>query len=77
MSFDLPDSDTVYITGLPPDTTEESLAEYFGSIGVIKIDKKTRGKKVGWYESLARLQIRADKFLSCRSGFIVTNPLEH
>ena len=46
MSFDLPTSDTVYIEGLPPNTTEASLAEYFGSIGIIKLDRKTKGKKV-------------------------------
>jgi hypothetical protein len=36
MSFDLPSTDMVYITGLPEGTTEEAVAGYFGSIGVIK-----------------------------------------
>lgn len=37
--------DTVYITNLPQDVTEEKLAEHFGSIGIIKIDKKLRKPK--------------------------------
>ena len=31
-----PDNDEVFISGLPPDTTEQDIAEYFGQIGVIK-----------------------------------------
>lgn len=46
MSFELPNSDTVYVTGLPPNSTEKTVADFFGSIGTIKIDKKTRGQKV-------------------------------
>ena len=40
--------DTVFITGLNPDITEEDLISHFGSIGVIK---------VGWlcYSSLAQV----------------------
>ena len=40
MSFDLPDTDMIYIEGIPPGTSEKELAEFFGSIGVIKFDKK-------------------------------------
>ncbi len=29
--------DTIYITGLPPTVTEASLAEFFGTVGVIKV----------------------------------------
>jgi hypothetical protein len=36
MSFDLPSTDMVYVSGLPPGTSEDDLATYFGSIGVIK-----------------------------------------
>ncbi len=42
MSFDLPETDMVYVSGLPSGTTEDDLAQYFGSIGVIKLDKKTK-----------------------------------
>lgn len=37
--------DTIYITNLPQDVTEEKLAEHFGSIGIIKTDKKLRKPK--------------------------------
>jgi RNA-binding protein len=29
--------DTVFVSGLPEDATEAQIAEYFGSIGVIKV----------------------------------------
>ena len=32
--------DTIYITNLPDSVTEEKLAEVFGSIGIIKHDRK-------------------------------------
>lgn len=29
--------DTVYVSGLPPETTVDNLGELFGSIGIIKV----------------------------------------
>lgn len=37
--------DTIYISNLPQDVTEEKLAAHFGSIGIIKTDKKLRKPK--------------------------------
>lgn len=37
LSFDLPDTDQIYVSGLPPGASERDLEEYFGSIGVIKV----------------------------------------
>lgn len=34
------ESDTIFISGMAPETTEEQLATHFGSIGLIKV--KTR-----------------------------------
>ncbi len=45
MSFDLPDTDMIYVEGLPKTITIDSIAEHFGSIGVIKFDKKKNQKK--------------------------------
>ncbi|CAO3690805.1 unnamed protein product [Rhizopus microsporus] len=41
--------DTIYISNLPQDVTEEKLAEHFGSIGIIKTDKKLRKPKIWIY----------------------------
>jgi RNA-binding protein FUS len=49
MSFDLPNTDMVYVSGLPPGASENDLAEYFGSIGKIKLDKKTKKLKIWIY----------------------------
>lgn len=47
--FAVPATDTVYVSGLPTNITERDVEEYFGSIGIIKTDKKTRGKKIWLY----------------------------
>ncbi len=33
-------ADQIYVSGLPKDVTEEDIEAHFGSIGVLKIDKK-------------------------------------
>ena len=38
-------SDTIYISNLSKDVTEEKLAEKFGSLGMLKIDRKTQKPK--------------------------------
>jgi RNA-binding protein FUS len=45
--------DTIYITNLPQTVTERDLAEKFGSIGVIKHDKKLDKKKIWIYQDKA------------------------
>ena len=38
-------SDTIYISNLSKDVTEEKLAEKFGGLGMLKIDRKTQKPK--------------------------------
>lgn len=40
------DRDQIYVSGLPKDVTEQELADYFGQIGTIRIDKKKKAPKV-------------------------------
>lgn len=40
----LKSADTIYISNLPKTVTEESLCEYFGAVGTIKLDKKRMGR---------------------------------
>ncbi|XP_062556650.1 RNA-binding protein cabeza-like [Armigeres subalbatus] len=42
--------DTIFIQGMTPETTEEEIAERFGSIGVIKKDKRTMKPKIWMYK---------------------------
>lgn len=42
--------DTIFIQGLPEDTTEDQLEEHFGQIGIIKLDKKNNCKKIWIYK---------------------------
>ncbi|CAI2163670.1 12013_t:CDS:2 [Funneliformis geosporum] len=42
-------NDTVYISNLSKDVTEEKLAEKFGSLGMLKIDRKTQKPKIWIY----------------------------
>jgi len=40
----------IYVSGLPRNLTEDDIAKYFGSIGVIKTDRKTGGQKIWIYK---------------------------
>ena len=40
----------VYISGLPTNLNEDDIAEYFGSIGQIKKDRRTGEKKIWIYK---------------------------
>jgi len=42
--------DAIYVTGLPQTVTEKDLAELFGSIGIIKVDKRSGAKKITIYK---------------------------
>ncbi|GES88509.1 RNA-binding protein cabeza-like isoform X2 [Rhizophagus clarus] len=49
-------SDTIYISNLSKDVTEEKLAETFGSLGLLKIDRKTQKPKIWiYYDKVTRL----------------------
>ncbi|CAB4394066.1 unnamed protein product [Rhizophagus irregularis] len=49
-------SDTIYISNLSKDVTEEKLAEKFGSLGMLKIDRKTQKPKIWiYYDKVTRL----------------------
>ena len=41
----------IYVTGLPTNLTEEDIASFFGSIGVIKNDKRTGKPKIWIYKN--------------------------
>ncbi|KAJ3026515.1 UNVERIFIED_CONTAM: hypothetical protein HDU68_005508 [Siphonaria sp. JEL0065] len=58
--------DTIYITGLPDNVTESSLAQHFGQIGIIKTDKKLRppGPKIWIYKDKATQVPKGDATLS-------------
>ncbi|KAK9886051.1 hypothetical protein WA026_014834 [Henosepilachna vigintioctopunctata] len=42
--------DTIFVSGMNPDCTEDDIANHFGSIGVIKLDKRTQRKKIWLYK---------------------------
>lgn len=42
--------DTIFVSGLPEDIDEDGLVQHFGSIGVIKTDKRTGKPKVWIYK---------------------------
>lgn len=48
-NYEVP-NDTIFVTGLPEDTTDEQLAEFFGQIGIIKYDKKNERPKIWIYK---------------------------
>ncbi|KAI9209351.1 uncharacterized protein BJ171DRAFT_486533 [Polychytrium aggregatum] len=46
---DTKSKDTIYVSGLPETVTAKRLGEFFGVLGIIKIDKKTREPKIWVY----------------------------
>ncbi|KDD73405.1 hypothetical protein H632_c2210p0, partial [Helicosporidium sp. ATCC 50920] len=56
------DRDQIYIAGLPEDVTEEQLAEHFGVIGMIKMDKSKRppAPKIWLYRDKATGKLKGD-----------------
>lgn len=52
-NFEMVSEDTIFVTGLPEDTTESQLSEFFGQIGIIKYDKKNECPKIWIYKDKA------------------------
>ena len=69
LSFDVPDTDTVYISNLPDGTTEPELAKHFGAIGVIREDKKRKCPKVWLYRDKATGAPKGDGTVSYEDPF--------
>ena len=58
MSFEEPNTDMVYVSGLPSSTTEEDIAAHFGSIGLLKEDKKKNKPKIWLYRDKFTNQLK-------------------
>ena len=69
MSFEEPDTDCVYISGLPQHVTEEDLAQHFGSIGIIKQDKKLKKPKIWLYRDKASGTLKGDGTVTYEDPF--------
>ena len=76
MSWQVPETDTVYVDGLPQGITERDVEEYFGSIGVIKLDKKTRSKKIWLYRDKATGALKGDGTVSYEDPFSAGSAVE-
>ena len=59
LSFTVPDVDMIYVAGLPPGITEEAMAAHFGTIGVLKQDKKKGKPKIWLYRDKATGALKA------------------
>lgn len=42
LSFTVPETDMIYVAGLPTGITEEEIAKHFGTIGVLKQARRCR-----------------------------------
>lgn len=76
MSWQVPDTDTVYVDGLPQGISEKDVEEFFGSIGIIKTDKKTRGKKIWLYRDKATGALKGDGTVSYEDPFSAGSAVE-
>ncbi|KAI8105921.1 hypothetical protein M9434_000500 [Picochlorum sp. BPE23] len=65
-----PENDEVFISGLPTDTTEQDIADYFGQIGIIKQDKKRRGMPKVWlYKNKETGEFNGDATVTYEDAF--------
>eukprot|EP00798_Chlamydomonas_sp_ICE-L_P031588 gene31588-6782_t len=75
-SFEMPETDMVYIAGLPDSTNEAELAEYFGSIGRLKMDKKTMKQKIWLYRDKATGALKGDGTISYEDPFSAASAID-
>ncbi|KAL3502245.1 hypothetical protein ACH5RR_036694 [Cinchona calisaya] len=55
-----PSNGSIYVCNLPPGTNEDMLAEYFGTIGVLKKDKRTGRPKIWLYRDKVTNEPKGD-----------------
>jgi hypothetical protein len=79
MSFDVPDTDMIYVSGLAEGTTEEMIATHFGSIGLLKQDKKKGKPKIWLYRDKATnaLKVRPLTITSSNSAKLNIRSASH
>lgn len=56
--------DTIYVAGLPPEVTEQEIAEYFGQAGVVRTDKQTGLPLVWIYKDIKTGLPKGDAIVS-------------
>ncbi|PWA48098.1 Nucleotide-binding, alpha-beta plait [Artemisia annua] len=55
-----PSNGSVYVCDLPPGTYEDMLAKFFGTIGLLKKDKRTRRPKIWIYRDKVTNEPKGD-----------------
>jgi RNA recognition motif-containing protein len=76
MSFELPNTDMIYISGLPSGISEEDLSSHFGQIGVIKFDKKQKKNKIWIYKDKQTGAPKGDATVSYEDPFTAASAVE-
>ncbi|PRP78374.1 putative RNA-binding protein cabeza [Planoprotostelium fungivorum] len=54
------DPDTIYVSNMPPRVSKEEIGDYFGSIGIIKRDRKTQELKINLYTDKNTGEMKGD-----------------
>lgn len=72
----MPETDTVYVDHLPTDVNEEQIAEYFGSIGLLKKDKRTRTAKIWLYKDKRTGDLKGDGTVTYEDPFAAQSAVE-
>uniref|UniRef100_A0A7S0YJD3 RRM domain-containing protein n=1 Tax=Polytomella parva TaxID=51329 RepID=A0A7S0YJD3_9CHLO len=76
LTFNVPDTDTIYVSGLPKDVTEDEIAGYFGSIGILKIDKKTKRPKIWLYRDKSTGELKGDGTVTFEDPYTAGSAVE-
>ncbi|KAK9846514.1 hypothetical protein WJX81_005757 [Elliptochloris bilobata] len=76
LSFTVPETDMIYVAGLPMGITEEEIAKHFGTIGVLKQDKKKGKPKIWLYRDKATGALKGDGTVSYEDPFSAASAVE-
>ncbi|CAI5467432.1 unnamed protein product [Closterium sp. Yama58-4] len=71
-----PPTSTIYVANLPPGADEELLAEHFGTIGLIKRDKRTGRAKVWLYRDKESMALKGDATVTYDDPFAAAAAVE-
>nr|XP_027209537.1 RNA-binding protein cabeza-like isoform X2 [Penaeus vannamei] len=52
--------DTIFVSGMPDHATEDDIKDHFGSIGIIKMDRKTQRPKIWMYKDKATGRMKGE-----------------
>lgn len=68
--------DTVYVSNLPLEVNEQEIADYFGTIGLIKTDKKNKKPKIWLYRDKNTNALKGDGTITYEDPYAAASAVQ-